>query len=47
MKRLKVRCFSRSAINRMTLEERKAMDQAHSEVYEEMRCAAEAHRQVV
>lgn len=35
----------RTAKDRFTSEEKKAIDAAHSEVYNEVRLAAEAHRQ--
>ncbi|XP_005099333.1 methionine aminopeptidase 2 [Aplysia californica] len=35
----------RTAMNRMTSEDKKMLDQSHSQLYEEMRLAAEAHRQ--
>ena len=38
--------FSRTAINRMTSEEKKALDKASEDVWKEVRIAAEAHRQV-
>ena len=37
---------SRTAMNRMTSEEKKALDKASEEVWKEVRIAAEAHRQV-
>lgn len=36
----------RTAINRMTSEEKRAMDRMQNDIYNEVRLAAEAHRQV-
>ena len=38
--------FRRTAMNRMTSEEKKALDKASEDVWKEVRIAAEAHRQV-
>nr|CAI5853043.1 unnamed protein product [Callosobruchus analis] len=35
----------RTAVNRMTSEEKRAMDRMHNDIYNEVRLAAEAHRQ--
>lgn len=35
----------RTAVDRFTSEEKKAIDAAHNEIYNEIRLAAEAHRQ--
>jgi methionyl aminopeptidase len=37
---------SRTAINRFTSEEKRALDRLHNDIYNEVRHAAEAHRQV-
>lgn len=36
----------RTASNRFTTEEKKALDRMHNDIYNEVRLAAEAHRQV-
>jgi len=36
----------RTAKDRFTTEEKKALDRAQMDIYNEVRCAAEAHRQV-
>lgn len=37
----------RTAKDRFTSEEKKALDRAQMDIYNEVRCAAEAHRQVI
>jgi methionyl aminopeptidase len=37
---------SRTAANRFTSEEKRALDRLHNDIYNEVRHAAEAHRQV-
>lgn len=37
----------RTAKDRFTSEEKKALDRAQMDIYNEVRCAAEAHRQVL
>ncbi len=37
----------RTAKDRFTSEEKKALDRSQMDIYNEVRCAAEAHRQVI